>query len=87
MPTPVYEYGRADGTTWPIPGETEWQLRYGPSLRTTRLHAASIVQAYAVLVDPTISQAEAIRCLKRARQAVGHSEGSSSTTTQEAHGV
>mgnify|MGYP001408441223 CR=1 FL=1 len=61
-------YGRVDGTTWPIPGDTEWHLRYGPH---PNMHAASIAAAYAFLVDPSRSQKDAIESLKRARKAVG----------------
>lgn len=68
----VRTYGHADGTTWPVPADTEWHLRYGvlASYREFRLHAASIVAAYAHLVDPDITEKDAIESLKRARRAV-----------------
>jgi hypothetical protein len=58
-----------DATTWPLVGETGWQLRYAPDA-VNRLHAASIVSAYAHLTDPALPQREAIEALRRARQAV-----------------
>lgn len=58
-----------EGTVWPINvGETEWNLRYAPE-RACRLHAASIAHAYSFLVDPEITQKDAIAALKRARKA------------------
>lgn len=65
-------YGHADGTTWPVPADAEWQLRYGtdPDTRETRLHSASIVAAYSFLVDPDRTQKDAIESLKLARRAV-----------------
>lgn len=62
-------FRRVDGTTWPLVGETGWQLRYAPDA-VNRLHAASIVSAYAHLTDPGITQKDAIAALRRARQAV-----------------
>lgn len=62
-------WGQADGTSWPIPGDTEWRLRYAPDTANL-LHAASIVSAYAFLVDPSRSQTDAIDSLKRGRRAV-----------------
>ncbi len=66
-------YARADGTTWPLVGETGWQLRYAPEA-VNRLHAASIVSAYAHLTDPDLSIKEAVASLRRARQAVKDGE-------------
>lgn len=59
-------------TVWPVNvGDIEWSLRYSnaPMDRATQLTAASALNAYQALTDPTISQAIAIAKLKRARQA------------------
>lgn len=62
------QYVTVDGTVWPVNvGEIEWQLRYGHVSQP--LVAASVVNSYAYLTDPSISQATAIAALKRARKA------------------
>jgi hypothetical protein len=68
-------WGKIDDTTWPVDddGEMQWSLRYGNDdlLRGVRMSAASVVESYRYLTDPNLSQADAIRALKRARRAVG----------------
>lgn len=59
-------------TVWPVNvGDIEWSLRYSnvPMDRATQLTAASALNAYQALTDPSISQADAIAQLKRARKA------------------
>lgn len=60
-----------DETTWPIPDEAEWILRYGTTgaREAQRMGVASIVNAYWSLLDPNRTQADAIAMLKRARRA------------------
>jgi hypothetical protein len=60
-----------DETTWPIPDETEWVLRYGTteSREALRYGVASIVSAYWSLLDPNRTQGDAVAMLKRARRA------------------
>ena len=67
-------YGTSDGTVWPVPWSDdpdvngpEWLMRYGPN---KDVFVASIVAAYKHLVDPSLSQAEAVQSLRRARRAV-----------------
>lgn len=65
-------YERVDGTTWPVrTGDVQWALRYGndDALQANRLIAASIVASYAYLTNPSLTQADAIIALKRARRA------------------
>jgi hypothetical protein len=62
-----------------VTDDTEWNLRYAPE-QANLFHAAIIVSAYASLVDPSITQAQAIDMLKRARRAVAAVEG---TETKE----
>ena len=65
------QYGIADGTTWPKPCRySEWNLRHSNQPPTNRLHIASVLAAYAFLVDPERTQKDAIESLKRARRAV-----------------
>jgi hypothetical protein len=61
-----------DETTWPVPDEVEWVLRYGTPERreAVRYGVASIVSAYWSLLDPNRTQADAVAMLKRARRAV-----------------
>lgn len=60
----------ADGTTWPVNVEdVEWQLRHGEPTRSDLLVAASVLNLYARLVDPTVRSAEAEVKLKKARAA------------------
>jgi len=60
-----------DDTTWPIPDETEWVLRYGTTeaREALRYGVASIVNAYWSLLDPLRTQGEAVAMLKRGRRA------------------
>lgn len=56
-------------TTWPVNfGEVSWSLRYARATDHPML-AATVMDAYAALVDPTISQRDAFAKLKRARRA------------------
>lgn len=71
-----YEHDEASGTFWPVDVERdasasiEWLMRYASSdmVLNARFQAASLISAYTALVDPTITQAEAIDKLKRARR-------------------
>lgn len=62
-----------EDTTWPVDvdGHTQDRLRYGTrdDCAQERFAAASIMSAYAYLTDPTLTQADAIVSLKRARKA------------------
>lgn len=58
---------KVDDTSWPVPVELEHRLRYDTGRRD--LEAASVVAAYSALVDPAISQKQAIESLLRARKA------------------
>lgn len=63
-------------TTWPVDvhdddeDSVQWKLRYGDCLEPIiyRMSAASVMSAYAALIDPSVSQATAIDKLKRARR-------------------
>jgi hypothetical protein len=69
------EYVGVDCTLWPVDHETDdedatqWRLRYGNPTRTDYLGAAAVMAAYAHLLDPNITQTDAINALKRARKA------------------
>lgn len=71
-----YKHDEASGTSWPVDVETdteasiEWLMRYANSdmVVDARFQAASLISAYAALIDPTTTQAEAIEKLKRARR-------------------
>ena len=63
------------GTTWPVDvsseaeDSTQWILRYAPGRNeTTFATAASVLSAYAALIDPSRTQGEAVEMLKRARR-------------------
>lgn len=59
-----------DDTTWPVNvGRIEWVLRYGEPTRSDLLIAASVLHAYAVMTDPTLTMGTAEVNLHRARQA------------------
>ena len=68
-----YAYDADTGTTWPIPWRhddtdgVEWRLRYSEQ---RDVFAASCVAAYAALIDPHITMAEAIKKLRTARRAI-----------------
>ena len=70
-------YVVVDDTTWPVPYHDdeidgpEWVQRYAPPERVVkqRMRVASIISAYRALLDPSITQAEAIEKLKLARRA------------------
>lgn len=49
----------------------EWVQRHGTPERVVeqRMSVASLIAAYSHMIDPTISQAEAVEKLKRARRA------------------
>lgn len=65
-------YVATEGATVPIPVNVEWTLRYGTTeaREAARLSAASVVAAYAHLLDPNMGAADAIASLRRARRAV-----------------
>ena len=71
------KWAQIEDTTWPVDIETDdeaadqWRLRYnnGQVSREVMLSAASVMSAYGALVDPSITQTEAIAKLKRARAA------------------
>lgn len=67
------KWATTEDTTWPcdIDGTLRWTLRYGTAeaVVTDRMAAAWVLDAYAHLTDPNISQASAIASLKRARRA------------------
>jgi hypothetical protein len=59
-----------DGTVWPVNVENiEWQLRYGTPSRSDLLIAASVLNAYTAMTDPTIRASQAEVKLHRARHA------------------
>lgn len=66
-----------DDTTWPVPFSSDdvdgpgWVQRYGTPERVVeqRMTVASIVTSYSYLIDPSLSQTDAIAALKRARRA------------------
>lgn len=72
-----YKHDDESGTSWPVDVDTaagepsvQWIMRYAPTeaVIDARFQAASIASAYAALVDPDITQGEAIDKLKRARR-------------------
>lgn len=71
-----YRLDDRSGTSWPVDvhSDTEpsvqWIMRYATkeAVLGARFQAASIASAYAALIDPTITQAEAIDKLKNARR-------------------
>lgn len=77
QPTSNVRYVVVDDTAWPVPVSTdeidspEWVQRYATPERIVmqRMRVASIVAAYSHLIDPNITQADAIESLKRARRA------------------
>lgn len=69
-------WAKVDDTTWPIDDDdndesVQWIMRYGTDYERKRvsLAAASVMAAYAALIDPTIPQTDAVAKLKRARRA------------------
>lgn len=68
-------YVNLEGTVHPIDvpeddgDSVQWILRYAPDRFDRHLFAASILAAYAALLDPNITQGDAIAKLKRARKA------------------
>ena len=66
-----------ENTSWPVPvcsdyiDGPEWVQRYASDERATgqRMRVASIIAAYTHLLDPNITQADAIAMLKLARKA------------------
>lgn len=77
QPASNVRYVVVDDTTWPVPLSTdeidgpEWVQRYATPERIVkqRMRVASIVAAYSHLIDPNITQADAITSLKHARRA------------------
>jgi hypothetical protein len=62
-------YREVENTVWPVNVRgIEWELRYGAK-GNHKLVAASVVAAYAALIDPTLSEKDAIAKLRRARRA------------------
>jgi hypothetical protein len=57
-----------DDMTWPLPHDTEWQLRYALDPRPIRMHAASIVEAYADLIRMPEKRRNAV--IRRLREAI-----------------
>jgi hypothetical protein len=76
----MIHYIPVDNTLWPIDhgsefeDSAEWVLRFGTEKRREdmRMSVASILSAYADLVDPARSQEDAQEMLKRARKAAEH---------------
>jgi hypothetical protein len=64
-------YVAVEGCACPVPDGAEWTLRYGtPEAREAqRYGVASIVSAYAHLLDPSVTQGAALATLKRLRRA------------------
>ena len=66
-----------NNTTWPVPFSSDdvdgpgWVQRYGTPERVVeqRMTVASVISAYTHLLDPNITQTDAIAALKRARRA------------------
>lgn len=67
-------YLRFDGMTWPNPndpGKVQWRLRYGVASREDLLFAASVMSAYAQLVeDPQRRRNEKVGGIRRALREV-----------------
>lgn len=82
-----------DGTAWPIPGEglsdLGWELRYADdeTIRSRRLAAASVVDAYqALLALPVRERNKRARMIRKAAKAMaaeGATPGTRGTTTNE----
>lgn len=72
-------HGTCDETAWPVDpiGDMSWLLRYGhvDTIIEKRMTVASFVSSYNYLVDPTLSQADAIAALKRARKVAADAKG------------
>lgn len=72
-------HGTCDDTAWPVDlfGDLSWVLRYGDpdTIIEKRLTVASFVSSYNYLVDPDLSQTDAIAALKRARKVAAHAHG------------
>lgn len=68
-----------DNTSWPIDadGQVEWTLRYG-SAQPVALSAASVLRAYAHLLDPAVpteTAVQKVRMLKRAVRDLANGRG------------
>ncbi len=61
-----------DGTVWPVDvdGEVQWKLRYAPDTLTRgdQLVAASLLAAWATLLDPTVPIDPNIRRVRKLRR-------------------
>lgn len=72
-------HGTCDDTAWPVDliGDMSWVLRYGDpaTIIEKRMTIASFVSSYNYLVDPNLSQTDAIAALKRARKVAAHAHG------------
>lgn len=72
-------HGTCDETAWPVDpiSDLAWVLRYGHVDRIIekRLTIATFVSSYNYLVDPSLSQTDAIAALKRARKIAAHAKG------------
>lgn len=64
-------YVAVEGCACPVPDGAEWTLRYGTTeaREAQRYSVASIVAAYAHLLDPNVTQTDALASLKRLRRA------------------
>jgi hypothetical protein len=64
-------YVAVEGCACPVPDGAEWTLRYGTTdaREAQRYGVASIVAAYSHLLDPSVTQGDALGALKRLRRA------------------
>jgi hypothetical protein len=73
----VIRYAEVDDTTWPVDysddneDSAQWTLRYGGAEQREkhRMAVASVLAAYAYLLDPGVTMKDATAALRRARRA------------------